>query len=211
MEWSALVRPGEPVPSAAALARATGFSVLTCRKALWTLIKDGELVPGHSRSGRPRVPVKTSTSAERTLADAARTLSGALAVRRRALGLTQPQLAAAIGISVTTVGHAETGRLWQSRHFWERADKVLDANGDLLALHDAYRAAGVTPTATADVANHSAATKTLVSVPTANRVTVTWSDGTVTTVESPKPNNAGMARVGAAEDHGTSRDGAPRP
>jgi hypothetical protein len=39
--------------------------------------------------------------------------------------LTQPRFARAIGVSVTTVGHAETGRLWQARHFWEGADKEL--------------------------------------------------------------------------------------
>jgi hypothetical protein len=44
-------------------------------------------------------------------------------------------------VSVTTVGHAETGRLWQSRHFWEQADAVLGADGDLLRRHDAFRAA----------------------------------------------------------------------
>ena len=43
--------------------------------------------------------------------------------------------------SVTTVGHAETGRTWQARYFWENCDKALDAHGELLRLHDAYRAA----------------------------------------------------------------------
>ena len=59
----------------------------------------------------------------------------------RGLGLTQAELAALAGVSVTTVGHAETGRTWQSRRFWERADTALRAAGDLLRLHDAYRAA----------------------------------------------------------------------
>ena len=49
--------------------------------------------------------------------------------------------------SVTTVGHAETGRLWHSRAFWERADKELNVGGELLHLHDAYRAAAVPPPA----------------------------------------------------------------
>ena len=34
-----------------------------------------------------------------------------------------PQLAAVTGMSVTSIGHAETGRLWQSRRFWELVDK----------------------------------------------------------------------------------------
>ena len=114
-----LLLPGEAVPSGAALSRATGFSVLTCRRALRTLIEDGVLVPGASRSARPRVPPRTPASGERTQADTARALSASLAARRRLAGLTQPQLAALVGVSVTTVGHAETGRLWQSRRFWE--------------------------------------------------------------------------------------------
>jgi hypothetical protein len=64
-----------------------------------------------------------------------------LAARRRAAGLTQLDLAALAGCSITTIGHAETGRLWQSRRFWETADKALNGGGHLLALHDAYRAA----------------------------------------------------------------------
>ena len=39
--------------------------------------------------------------------------------------LTQPQLAIRIGVSVTTVTHAETGRLWQAREFWKQADRAL--------------------------------------------------------------------------------------
>ena len=65
----------------------------------------------------------------------------ALAGRRRGAGMTQIELAAIVGVSVTTVGHAETGRLWQSRNFWERADKALGAHGLLLRHHDDYRAA----------------------------------------------------------------------
>lgn len=35
------LKPGQPAPSGAPLARATGYSTLTCRRALRTLIKDG--------------------------------------------------------------------------------------------------------------------------------------------------------------------------
>jgi transcriptional regulator with XRE-family HTH domain len=59
--------------------------------------------------------VGTPTPGEQTLASAARALSSSLASCRRAAGLTQPQLAAVTGMSVTSIGHAETGRLWQSR------------------------------------------------------------------------------------------------
>jgi hypothetical protein len=136
------LRPGEPAPSGAALSRVTGYSTLTCRKALRQLIADGLLTPGPSRNARPRVAGPPQPPAERDLASAARALATGLAARRRANGLTQPELARRIRVSVTTVGHAETSRLWQSRQFWERADAVLGADGDLLGLHDAYREAG---------------------------------------------------------------------
>ena len=135
------LRPGQPAPSGAELSRAFGFSTLTCRKALRALIAEGLLVPGPSRNARPRVADPQAPDLERDLADAARSLSAGLAARRHAAGLTQAELAALAGVSVTTVGHAETGRTWQSRRFWERADTALRAAGDLLRLHDAYRAA----------------------------------------------------------------------
>jgi hypothetical protein len=136
------LRPGQPAPSGAALSRVTGYSTLTCRKALRVLIADGALVPGPSRNARPRVAGPPQLPSERDLAAAARALAAGLAGRRRANGLTQPELAGRVGVSVTTVGHAETGRLWQSREFWDRADAVLGADGALLRLHDAYREAG---------------------------------------------------------------------
>ena len=135
------LRPGQPAPSGAELSRAFGFSTLTCRKALRRLIADGLLVPGPSRNARPRVADPQAPDLDRDLADAARALSAGLAARRHAAGLTQAELAALAGVSVTTVGHAETGRTWQSRRFWERTDAALRSAGDLLRLHDAYRAA----------------------------------------------------------------------
>jgi DNA-binding transcriptional regulator YhcF (GntR family) len=133
------LRPGQPAPSGAALSRLTGFSTLTCRRALRALVADGVLVPGPSRNARPRVAGGAAPRAERDLAAAARALSAGLAARRRAAGLTQPELSRLACVSVTTVGHAETGRLWQSRRFWDRVDAVLGAHGELLRLHDVYR------------------------------------------------------------------------
>src|ERR1700753_1267251 len=86
------LRPGQPAPSGAALSRATGFSPLTCRKALRTLIADGVLLPGPRRSARPRVAGGPQPPGQRDLAAAGRALSAALAGRRRASGLTQPEL-----------------------------------------------------------------------------------------------------------------------
>jgi DNA-binding transcriptional regulator YhcF (GntR family) len=188
-----LLVPGEAAPSGASLARVTGYSTLTCRKALHALIREGVLVPGASPGARPRVPSRRPTPGEQTQANAARALSSSLASRRRAAGLTQPHLAGITGISVTSIGHAETGRLWQSRRFWELVDKGLRAGGELLALYDAYRAAGVSVDAAtapeeteigvdADIPP-TIAVDTSASVAS---VTITWVDGTATTVYPPK-------------------------
>ena len=132
------LRPGQPAPSGAALSRVTGYSTLTCRRALRILIADGVLLPGPSRNARPRVAGSLLGQGERDLTVAARALSRGLASRRRATGLTQPKLARLLAVSVTTIGHAETGRLWQSRDFWAHADAVLGAGGELLRLHDGF-------------------------------------------------------------------------
>lgn len=132
------LRPGQPAPSGAALSRATGYSTLTCRRALRVLVAEGVLVPGPSRNARPRVAGPPQQQAERDLAAATRALSRGLAARRRDRGLTQPGLAALLDVSVTTIGHAETGRLWQSRQFWQHVDAALGAGGELLRLHEAY-------------------------------------------------------------------------
>lgn len=183
--------PGQAVPSGAALARVTGYSAITCRRAVSTLINEGVLIPGASSNARPRVPSAASTPGDQASADAARALSASLAARRRTAGLTQPELAARIGVSVTTVGHAETGRLWQSRRFWEHADKVMDAGGELLAMHDAYQAAAaplprVAEASRADVDQPGALPAVAIAASELVRcVAITWADGTVTTVYPP--------------------------
>jgi hypothetical protein len=174
------LRPGEAAPSGAQLARLTGFSVLTCRKGLRLLIREGVLSPGSSPAARLRVSVPEGTRGD----GAAWALSGGLAARRHACGLTQPGLSALIGVSVTTIGHAETGRLWQSRGFWEKADLALAAGGELTRLHDAYRAGTVTPVSEEPPSPAS------VPVPRAAslvRMTMHWSDGTFITVCPPAP------------------------
>jgi DNA-binding transcriptional regulator YhcF (GntR family) len=172
------LRPGQPAPSGADLARDTGFSSLTCRKALRVLIGDGVLVPGPSRNARPRVAsMPGQTGSGHDIAAAARTLSSALAGLRRAAGLRQAELAELVGFSVTTVGHAETGRVWQSRQFWESADEVLGASGNLLRSHDTYRAA-VPP---APAARPSADPGRAAGLPpTPAAIHLVWTDGTVT-------------------------------
>jgi hypothetical protein len=187
------LRPGQPAPSGAALSRVTGYSTLTCRRALRLLIADGVLSPGPSRNARPRVAGPPQPPAERDLAAAARSLATGLAARRRANGLTQPELAGRAGVSVTTVGHAETGRLWQSREFWERADAVLGAGGGLLRLHDAYREAGAS-----SAAETPAASGTAVSPRTAGAAAT----GQAGPPGAPLPPGQALARVPAAWGQG---------
>ena len=85
-----------------------------------------------------------------------------------------------MGLSVTAIGHAETGRLWQSRRFWEHVDKGIDAEGELLALHDAYRvAAAGGPTGELDSPSIA---DTAEAPPTPVSIMIVWSDGAITGV-----------------------------
>jgi hypothetical protein len=170
------LRPGQPAPSGAELARITGFALLTGRRALRALIADGTLIQGPSPNARPRV---AGSEHAVTASEAGHVLSAALARHRLAAGLRQPQLASLIGFSVTAVGHAETGRLWQSRKFWERADMALNAGGVLLRLHDAYL--GAAPAGSASPKSGRAAAGA--TTPSLVVVMLVWDDGTVTTID----------------------------
>jgi hypothetical protein len=129
------LKSGAPV-FAAALARESGVSALTARRALRLLLDDGTLTQGVSRSACLRVAA-VGASGEAAWALRAE-LSRALSGLRRARGLTQPELAAKLGVSVTTIGHAETGRTWQRAGFWHEADELLGGGGILVRLHDRY-------------------------------------------------------------------------
>ena len=187
------LRPGAPAPSGAALARETGYASVTCLTALRTLLADGTLARGPSRGARLRVapPQGQHGAPGDAPADALRQrLSRELAARRRAAGLTQPQLAKMLGVSVTTVGHAETGRLWQARGFWERADGGLLADGALLRLHEQYQAAAVARPAPAGRPKAARAVPAPPALPASvtispGGVTVTWPDGTTTVARPP--------------------------
>ena len=170
------LRPGQAAPSGAQLARLTGFSVLTCRKALRTLVTDGTLTRGVSPHARPRVTAPAPPPA----GDAAGGLSRALAALRRQAGLTQPELAALTGYSVTTIGHAETGRLWQARAFWEKADLMLAADGELTRRYDVYHAATAAP-----VGDPGQPPPPVPGPPALARVTLHWSDGTESVISPP--------------------------
>jgi hypothetical protein len=189
------LKPGAPAPSGAALARETGYSALTRRAALETLVKDGTLARGVSPTARLRVAQPRGAGAGDT--DVLRVaLSRALAGRRLTAGLTQTELAGKLGVSLTTVGHAETGRVWQARGFWELAGRELGDGGCLLRLYDQYKAAELTGQAEPEESGDTAAEEAApaggaalvlpVSVTiTAAGVAVVWPDGTETLAVPP--------------------------
>lgn len=67
---------------------------------------------------------------------AAASPGSALRARRRALALTQAQLAALFGCAPATLSHVEAGGWLPPRDWWLRADGLLDAGGELLRLAD---------------------------------------------------------------------------
>lgn len=181
------LKPGGTAPSGMALARETGYSVVTCRAALRALVKNGMLTPGVTPAARLRVPRPDGSTYD---ADTLRaTLSKTLRTRRHAEGLTQPQLAAKLGVSVTTIGHAETGRTWQSRPFWFRADQFLGNTGGLLRMYDRFAAAEFAPEKDDDARPQEptpASPPPAVSVTiTASGVAIVWADGTETLASPP--------------------------
>jgi len=138
------LKPGATAPSGAALAAAAGCGVLTAQKALRSLLAAGTLVPGASQGARLRVAGAPPDGGAFPQAPRL-ALSAALAARRHAEGLKQPELATLLGVSVTTVGHAETARLWQSRDFWQHADLILGTGGELTGLYDDMQASAAAP------------------------------------------------------------------
>jgi hypothetical protein len=98
--------------------------------------------------------------------------------------MTQPELAAKIGRSVTSIGHAETGRVWQSRRFWMLADQALGDIGDLLRMYDSYTAAkSAEPQEDAIVGVVMPVSVTITPV----GVIALWPDGTETVARPPAP------------------------
>jgi hypothetical protein len=195
------LNPGAPAPSGAALARKTGFSTLTCRQALGTLLADGTLTRGVSPTARLRVAQRRGADVGN--ADALRVaLSKSLAGRRHAAGMTQPELAEKLGVSLTTVGHAETGRVWQARDFWDRAGRQLGDDGRLLRMYDQYKAAetaGHTGPEEAAGAAREDAPLALPVLPasvtiTTDGVSIIWPDGTETLATPPGCQDADGAR-----------------
>lgn len=65
-----------------------------------------------------------------------RALGRCLATFREAAGLSQADIARSVPCHRTTVTHAETGSQLPDSHFWETVDRVVRANGTLLAEYD---------------------------------------------------------------------------
>jgi transcriptional regulator with XRE-family HTH domain len=65
-----------------------------------------------------------------------RALGSRLAAFRKAEGQTQAQLAKRLHYERTSITHLERGSQPAPRHFWDHADRVLNANGSLLAAFD---------------------------------------------------------------------------
>ncbi|MGH3783254.1 MAG: helix-turn-helix domain-containing protein [Pseudonocardiaceae bacterium] len=71
------------------------------------------------------------------LAEQQRLLGRYLAALRKAAGLYQTDIARAVPCHRTNVAHAEAGSQLPDAHFWETADRVVGANGGLIARYDA--------------------------------------------------------------------------
>lgn len=170
------LKPGAAAPSGTALAGETGFYKKTCRAALRALEAEGVLVRPSPRSWLyvAAPPEAVSAQPEAVSAQlAGEKLSASLKDRRQQQGLTQKQLAEQLGVPVTTVAHAETGRLWQVRPFWERAAGLL-GNG-VLDAYDTYKAE--------QAARPDVLTVTVPAGVTA--VFIRWHDGTEACVQPP--------------------------
>lgn len=70
------------------------------------------------------------------LAEQLRTLGRHLAALRQAAGLCQVDIARAVPCHRTTVSHAEAGSQLPDVYFWEIADRIVGANGALIARYN---------------------------------------------------------------------------
>lgn len=75
----------------------------------------------------------------RKKAEAQKALGAKLAARRKAVGLTQEELAPQVFLTRSSVANIECGRQLGTEAFWQRCDAVLAAQGDLLAAYEDFR------------------------------------------------------------------------
>ena len=180
------LKPGAPVPAATVLAAEAGCGLQAARSALRRLVGRGTLMRGASPLARLRVarPGDSGPGEEGLWVLLSRTLGA----RRRATGMTQKELARELRVSETTIGHAETGRNWQSGLFWAHADAVV--GGGLLDLYDRCMAAsGPVAPAEADwtmpVPALPAPVMPVSVTITPDGVSIVWPDGTETVARPP--------------------------
>ena len=116
-------------------------------------------------------------------------------------------------MSLTTVGHAETGRTWQSREFWRLAGQALGDGGELLRAYDRYQAGGHAPAP--EAAGTAVPGEPAPPVPvlpvsvtiTPGGVLVTWPDGTETLARPPGGQHLpGTRTLFSAVSGGRNRD-----
>ncbi len=72
-------------------------------------------------------------------AEAQKALGAKLAARRKAVGLTQKELAPQVFMTRSSVANIECGRQLGTVAFWKRCDAVLAAHGDLIGAYDDFR------------------------------------------------------------------------
>ncbi len=105
------------------------------------------------------------------LAEQQRALGRHLAALREAAGLYQTDIARAVPCHRTTVTHAEAGSQLPDTDFWETADRVVTANGALIAQYDALIQARETHKADQRAARRARANTELAKLAASNECT----------------------------------------
>ena len=121
---------GDEVSRAGSCLLNSGQATLTLRSVGRTLVRAIMAVFGYGR--RPMADPES-------VRDARRELGRRLAALRRAAGLNQFGLAAAVNYTRSIVANVEVGRQNAPREFWSSCDDVLRAGGTLLEGHDDLR------------------------------------------------------------------------
>lgn len=105
-----------------------------------TVAQPATLMP--SRAAAERVPAGPASErvTPEVVADARRLLGARLAATRKAVGVTQVQLALKVQWSRSTVANVETARQLAPREFWVACDVALGAGGLLVAAWAATEA-----------------------------------------------------------------------
>jgi hypothetical protein len=102
------------------------------------------------------------------LAELQRALGRHLATLREAAGLYQTDIARSVPCHRTSVTHAEAGSQLPDADFWETADRVVGANGALIAQYDAFVQARETHKTDQRVARRARARSELTTLPPSN-------------------------------------------